>query len=842
MAKKRPIVGKLSGKSVAFVGKFGCGNNSIEGLQAAVIAEGGTVIDGEKTEPDYVVAGKGIGGKPPGAVAKIQKKYPSVQVLDEADFHRMVVPTPEEFMAILKSGPHPYDFWYRYRVLTISAQTTVLLHDQIFRGLDLTGSNLNCANVEYGDFLGANLTSVTFDKVKGVKFDGMNLTSYSFSNAQDCSFKNANLSHVRFYTDTFANCNFSNANMSLAKVYSVVLVNCDFTGADLTEVDFSYSKATGCKFLRAKLGSSKFEQSQFAGCDFSKADLSGVEFKKCDFTGSNLSGADFSRADLRGAKFARVELCKAKFNDAILSNADFAGAIIDGADFAGAIVMGANFAGLDTTKAKNLHVRAARPAGPHMRELAKVAAGVKKLKTQIVLDLGDGTVSIEVFAQLTVGGVRATYVHRPLAGGYPNNSHDAASFEQGMLNLADRWDHGKPKFDTVKVETIKCPLSKKELRDLAISAWCEALGIPNPSESELTTQAEEMATNKAALCKEMLAELTGGPKGLKKWNARPQLERFQVGKLRNMDFSGAKLLGIELEDQDLQGSIFDRATLKKANFRYSKLQETSFVGANLTDVDFGSCKATDASFEDAILRGCRSWHATWLRCNFRGADLTKASFSFANIGGADFRTATLDDVSFFHSEFDEKTIFPPGFTYPDGLVWKGAGLRPGTPAVVVAPAGTVDFDSFIANLTTKIEAGRIKNATSMLKSERFQLFAEVTDDSLVGIVKSQSSAERVYSCRLCSDGSFSCCTQNLLPCGGLRGAICKHLLVMVIGLSKAGQLDPATADGWVDKSRQQQPKLDKDIMSEAFLRYKGAEAGEIDWRPTETIPEDFYAM
>ncbi|MHB8898287.1 MAG: hypothetical protein ACYC6Y_06030 [Thermoguttaceae bacterium] len=28
------------------------------------------------------------------------------------------------------------------------------------------------------------------------------------------------------------------------------------------------------------------------------------------------------------------------------------------------------------------------------------------------------------------------------------------------------------------------------------------------------------------------------------------------------------------------------------------------------------------------------------------------------------------------------------------------------------------------------------------------------------------------------------------------------------------------------------PELDKDVMSETFLRYKGAEAGEIDWRPT----------
>jgi hypothetical protein len=31
-------------------------------------------------------------------------------------------------------------------------------------------------------------------------------------------------------------------------------------------------------------------------------------------------------------------------------------------------------------------------------------------------------------------------------------------------------------------------------------------------------------------------------------------------------------------------------------------------------------------------------------------------------------------------------------------------------------------------------------------------------------------------------------------------------------------------------------------MSATFIRYKGAEAGEVDWRPTETIPEDYYAF
>ena len=53
----------------------------------------------------------------------------------------------------------------------------------------------------------------------------------------------------------------------------------------------------------------------------------------------------------------------------------------------------------------------------------------------------------------------------------------------------------------------------------------------------------------------------------------------------------------------------------------------------------------------------------------------------------------------------------------------------------------------------------------------------------MGVVKSQSSKDLVYSCRLAADGAFGCCTQNLRPCGGLRGALCKHLLVLIVGLA-----------------------------------------------------------
>ncbi len=188
----------------------------------------------------------------------------------------------------------------------------------------------------------------------------------------------------------------------------------------------------------------------------------------------------------------------------------------------------------------------------------------------------------------------------------------------------------------------------------------------------------------------------------------------------------------------------------------------------------------------------------------------------------------------------------------------GAGKKPATKATATttttAPAAAapaapaakvkapVDLAGFIKRLERATDASRMSKVKSMLRADRFQLFADVNDEQLVGVVKSQTDADLFYSARLTKDGGFACCTQNLNSCGGLRGALCKHILVLVIGLAQAGRVDPATANDWADKSRKMKPELDKDLMGETFIKYKGAQAGEVDWRPTETIPEDYYAL
>ena len=160
----------------------------------------------------------------------------------------------------------------------------------------------------------------------------------------------------------------------------------------------------------------------------------------------------------------------------------------------------------------------------------------------------------------------------------------------------------------------------------------------------------------------------------------------------------------------------------------------------------------------------------------------------------------------------------------------------------IQSAGPVDLPQFMTILEASVEKERLSKAIAMLKAERFRLFAEANDECLLGVVKSQNDPDLVYSCRLTKEGDFSCCTQNLNVCGGLRGSLCKHLLVLIIGMANGNELDPTIVNQWITASRFKKSVLNKDAMSETLLRYKGAEAGEVDWRPMETIPEDYYAL
>ncbi|WP_152622209.1 hypothetical protein [Archangium violaceum] len=176
----------------------------------------------------------------------------------------------------------------------------------------------------------------------------------------------------------------------------------------------------------------------------------------------------------------------------------------------------------------------------------------------------------------------------------------------------------------------------------------------------------------------------------------------------------------------------------------------------------------------------------------------------------------------------------------------GTSAAPATAtAAAPAPASarTLNLPDFVEQLRKQTDSARVQKATSMLQSDRFQLFDEVSDEHVTGVVKSQTDYSLFYACKIDKHGNFMCCTQNLNRCGGLSGnKPCKHMLVLMIGLVQGGKIDATRLSEWTNAAKGKKPVIDKDAMSATFVKYKGAEAGEIEWRPTETTPEDYYAL
>lgn len=159
-----------------------------------------------------------------------------------------------------------------------------------------------------------------------------------------------------------------------------------------------------------------------------------------------------------------------------------------------------------------------------------------------------------------------------------------------------------------------------------------------------------------------------------------------------------------------------------------------------------------------------------------------------------------------------------------------------------ASGAGLDFAGFLSQLYGNVDEKKLGRALDMLRKERFQLYTQLDDDRLIGVVRSQSGSGSVYASWLTEDGHYGCSQTTLEDCMGLQGTVCKHLLVLVVGLARTQQLPMHRALAWMQSAGGKPPRKDTRRCAETFLQYKGATAGEIDWRPTETLPEDYYAL
>ena len=151
----------------------------------------------------------------------------------------------------------------------------------------------------------------------------------------------------------------------------------------------------------------------------------------------------------------------------------------------------------------------------------------------------------------------------------------------------------------------------------------------------------------------------------------------------------------------------------------------------------------------------------------------------------------------------------------------------------------LDYSGFVAQLSRFLDKRRLDRALKMLKGESFELYNDIEGHQVRGIVKSQTGFGTVYSSWINHDGYYHCTSEGEDPCMGLQGAVCKHITLLLLGLTRSGSLDLQVALDWAKAAAKKKPQKDEEETAELYLRYQGLDSSELDWRPLETLPEDF---
>lgn len=473
-----------------------------------------------------------------------------------------------------------------------------------------------------------------------------------------------------------------------------------------------------------------------------------------------------------------------------------------------------------------------------LEKLKQALSKIDRFKTSIYLLQGDIIREAQVSCDQRGRFIRAYWLETP---GLVPSKHEGCDDLSEAFRRIDEWSGPSVTIypQSMLIEGENGDEENGGLYHTVQQTWSECISKSERKEFGTTTP----LTFREALLKDLcIPNLLGGEAGIKKFN--DQQQALQKLNWDNSQFSGKVLKQANFSGFQLDGSNFDGANLEQVNFSMAKLAGANFCGAKLGKARLTYVQARRAKFSGASMKQCKLEYAELALCDFTNADLTKANMRSTHLEGADLSKAVLTEAQLGGARYDETTQLPPQpFPQWSTMWWTGNGADPFKAFVKAAfeKEGCKTFEDFKTHVTMNFDGARLTNAFKMLKKERFQLFAEVDTTHLVGVVKSQTNPDLVYACELTSDGSFFCGTQNLKPCGGLSGALCKHLLVLTIGLSRSGQIDLTDATRSIIASTDKSPKMNKTLMTELFLKYKGVEAGEVDWRPTETIPEDYYA-
>jgi uncharacterized protein YjbI with pentapeptide repeats len=118
-----------------------------------------------------------------------------------------------------------------------------------------------------------------------------------------------------------------------------------------------------------------------------------------------------------------------------------------------------------------------------------------------------------------------------------------------------------------------------------------------------------------------------------------------------VDFTSAKLLGVNLRGVDLSGANLRRAYLRGADLSDTDLSGADLQGANLGGADLSGAYLSDADLSDAELH-----RSSLALANLSGANLTRANLSAANLSSANLSNASLADANLSDADLHRASL------------------------------------------------------------------------------------------------------------------------------------------------------------------------------------------
>jgi uncharacterized protein YjbI with pentapeptide repeats len=794
-------------------------------LGTLITLRGGSVADAIAPGLTYVVLDPVRKATSGTSEPEQQATSAGARVIYLDDLHTLLCPGRDEALDLLRGGPANAERWAAILPLATSSAEIDLA------GADLSGLNLAGFTFRRCNLAGANLAGVNFD---GATFVGLHdavfrkagsMRGLTISSARGCDFDDLDLAGVKL-DGRFDKCTFRRTILREAEAASVEFLDCVATEADWSQANFAGCVATKLNALTLRCQGTQLNHANFTEARLDGADFTDAALEEAVFEGAHLEHSCFGRANLHGANFSGGTVEGTDFRGANLADADFTSTKVTGADFGNANIRGAKLVrpgAVGKKKTTTTPTQTSAQATPSVPQLVPQLAQLRDALNQApnwVLSFALVTEAHGLqrwtFETQGKGRFRTTCDTRGEA--VQNTTTD---WVQVLVDLHATNRTALPQVDTVRV----LPRALGEsLELLPAQAICSLFGIAVPQEAPLPVS--------------LLTALTGGvesflrksEESLQRWNATPSLERKVLADCRNVNLSGLKLAHLEFGELDASGVNFEKtdlsgAQLSKTILRHAHLREARLKDANLVSAD---CRGADA--EKADLTNARLTSSDWRGANLQSANLKTADLKQARFQAADLSDANLSDVKVENTQYDEGTRFPEGFKPGRGWVSTSASADE-------APA---DFNALVTTLTGLFGFARWRDLTSLFNAGLVPLWSEGNPDGMRGVVPEAAKSTAFRACHLTSSGGHQCGTQNFALCDEGRTGVCKHLMVLLLDLARRERIPLGNAVAWARLSLAHDGALDRTALAAIFAAY--AESTQSDYRPNETLPEDYYAL